>query len=72
MRQLILPGDPEFYMTLGTVTPPAPVDSVFIVRSGSLILEPATPEEVDEYLAGGEYEQRMEEMDDEDSWDVEE
>jgi hypothetical protein len=36
---------------------------VFIVRAGSLILEPATPEEVDEYLLGGEYDQRLDEMD---------
>lgn len=67
MKRLILPGDPEFHFTLGTVTPPAAPDQVFIVRSGSLIMEPATPEEVDEYLQSGEYDQRLVEMDDDDS-----
>lgn len=69
MPRLILPGDPEFYMTLGTVTPPAAPDQVFIVRAGSLILEPASPDEVDEYLHSGEYDQRLDEMESEDSWE---
>lgn len=70
MPRLILPGDPEFYTTLGTVTPPAAPDQVFIVRAGSLILEPASPDEVDEYLNGGEYDERLQEMGDceEEDW----
>lgn len=69
MKRLILPGDPEFHLTLGTVTPPAAPDQVFIVRSGSLIMEPATPEEVDEYLQSGEYDQRLVEMGEEEEGD---
>lgn len=62
MRQLILPGDPEFYATLGTTLPPSPPGSAYIVRAGSLLLEPATQEEIDEYLLGGEYDERLSEM----------
>lgn len=72
MSRLILPGDPEFYTTLGTITPPAAPDHVFIVRAGSLILEPASPAEVDDYLQSGEYEQRLAEMGDDDDWDFDE
>lgn len=61
---LLLPGDPEFERTLGTVLPPAAPGQVFIVRAGSSILEPATPDEVDEYLLGGEYDERLEELGD--------
>ncbi|MBL1179448.1 hypothetical protein [Pantanalinema sp. GBBB05] len=67
MTRLILPGDPEFYQTLGTTLPPAAPDQVFIVRAGSLILEPASPDEVDDYLQSGEYDQRLAEMGDDDS-----
>ena len=61
---ILLPGDPEYELTLGTVLPPAAPGQVFIVRAGSLILEPATPDEVDEYLMGGEYDERMGELGD--------
>lgn len=61
---LILPGDFNFDLTLGLVRPPAPVDSVFIVRPGSLIMEPVSPVEADEYLLSGEYDDRLLELED--------
>lgn len=70
MDRLILPGDPEFSLTLGVTLPPAAPDAVFVVRSGSLILEPVAPAEATEYLNSGEYDERMDEIEDEDeAWD---
>lgn len=70
MSKLILPGDSEFDFTLGTVPPPAPPGAVFIARAGSGILEPASPEEIREYLNGGEYDERMEEIDEDEEWEA--
>lgn len=73
MSALILPGDPEFDWTLGTLPPPAPAESVFVVRAGGSLLEPLSPNEVQAYLVGGEYDQRMAELgldgDDEDAFE---
>lgn len=67
---LILPGDPEFDSTLGATLPPGwqsvqaatNGDFGFIVRPGGVLLEPVTGEELDEYLEGGEYDERLEEI----------
>lgn len=69
---LILPGDPEFALTLGTALPPGweelanrlGGEYAFIARAGSGLLEPCSPDELDEYIEGGEYEQRLRECDD--------
>ena len=72
---LILPGDPEFDQTLGRNLPPnwgqvAGQNSGcfhFVARSGSGILEPVGAQDLEEYLEGGEYEERLQEMGDEDT-----
>lgn len=70
---LILPGDPEFDRTLSS--PPPNWRSVaarhrgefaFVARSGSGLLEPVSYQELDEYLEGGEYAQRLQESGQED------
>lgn len=77
MSSLILPGDPLFDVTLAT---PPPVWKVqqqltsdplnFVVDADSGILRVATPDELTEYLYGGEYDEVMEgEEDDEEWWD---
>lgn len=64
--KLILPGTQEFEDFLsGEVLPPTQRgDSVFIQRPGSLLLEAVSPEEAQEYLCSGEYDERLAEMDD--------
>lgn len=57
---LILPGHPDFYRILAT-PPPARRGQSFVVRAGSMILEPASDLALNEYLEGGEYDQRLEE-----------
>lgn len=61
---LLLPGDPEFYEILHSTPPPGWVKSVdsdfsgcLAVREGSLLLTPLTPQEEEEYLYGGEYDE---------------
>lgn len=64
---LILPGSPLYYQTLASPPPLAGgQERLFVVRTGSGILEPATPSEMREYLDGGEYDQRLEELEQED------
>jgi hypothetical protein len=64
MSQLLLPGDPGFYETLHGSLPPGwrnGVDSdfggYFAVKADSLLLEPLSPEEVADYMEGGEYDE---------------
>lgn len=72
--RLILPGDPEFNFTLGTVRPPnwretAARDGntvVFLTDAGTGIMRPATSEEAWEYIHGGEYDERLAAIDDDD------
>lgn len=67
---LILPGDPLFDFTLGAALPPgwqdaaaaAGGDFALVARAGSGILEAVPEWEVEEYLEGGEYDQRLEEI----------
>lgn len=60
---LILPGNP-LYLT--TITQPAPGDYIrsdsdaYIVRQDSLLFERVNEKELDEYLEGGEYDERLE------------
>jgi hypothetical protein len=71
---IILPGTPEFDFTLGRNLPPnwravaAQNGSSFhfVARSGSGILELVNDSDLQEYLEGGEYEERLNEMGDED------
>lgn len=71
---LILPGDPEFDFTLATAIPPGwrnvaeqiGQQVAFVAQVGSGLLRPATPDELDEYLMGGEYDERMEALGDTD------
>ncbi|HEY9657736.1 MAG TPA: hypothetical protein V6C65_04665 [Allocoleopsis sp.] len=70
MSSLILPGDPRFDFTLGTCLPggwqqvqaQTNGEFVFVARSGSGLLEAVPWQEAEEYLEGGEYEQRLAEI----------
>lgn len=71
---IILPGDPEFYLTLQTSIPPNwrqvahqdPDGFAFCARAGSGVLESMTDKDLEEYLYGGEYEERLEQIDEAD------
>lgn len=70
---LILPGDPEFEATLGTHLPPGwqvvadqlSGEFAFVADAETGILRPCSPQELEEYMHGGEYEARLEAMGDE-------
>lgn len=74
-RSLILPGDPEFNFTLATSPPPNWRQAAakgggfvnFVIEPNSGLMRPVTPEELTEYLEGGEYDERLDEI--EDDWD---
>jgi len=72
---LILPGDPEFDLTLAS--PPPNWQQVaaqhrgefaFVARSGSGLLEPVSFQELEEYLEGGEYAQRLQDSGQDDTY----
>lgn len=71
---LILPGDPAFDETLGRTLPPdwqalaySHPDYAFIAKAGQGGILSAVPwSEAEEYLEGGEYEERLLESEDED------
>ena len=71
-RSLILPGDPEFDLTLASPPPGwrqaiANQDNyAFVARSGSGLLEPVSMRDLEDYLEGGEYDQRLDEIGDDD------
>jgi hypothetical protein len=60
---LILPGDPFFYETLATPPPnwwnsfPMETEIALVSDSETGILRPASPDELWDYLYGGEYEE---------------
>lgn len=60
---LILPGD---LLYLNTITKPAPGDfltsdsDAYVIRKDTLLFERVNEAELDEYLEGGEYEDRLE------------
>lgn len=62
MKTLLLPGDPLFYETLAR-PPKMQIEhgTSFVCRVGSCVLEPVGEHDLDDYLEGGEYDQRMEE-----------
>jgi hypothetical protein len=69
---LLLPHEKAFDETLGWHVPPGhPPECNFIVRAdGSGILEPASFKQTQEYLEGGEYQERLQEIgSDGDDWD---
>ncbi len=69
---LILPGDPLFDMTLATSLPPdwqivaSAINQppVFVASADDGILRPATPDEMIDYLYGGEYDERNDSIND--------
>jgi hypothetical protein len=78
-RRIILPGDPGFDWTL--MTPPPdwrqaaakdPDGFAFVVEPGSGMVRLATADDLEEYLLGGEYDERLDEIGDNDEvyeWD---
>jgi len=64
---LILPGHPLFDLTLATARPPGWADHshdgegvAMVVDPDSGLMRPANAKEVDEYVWGGEYDERLE------------
>jgi len=75
---LILPGDPEFSETLATPPPNwrevaarLSGEFAFVAKADSGILQPVSMRELDDYIEGGEYDERLEQLGDEDFelWD---
>lgn len=64
MSLILLPGDPDFEETLGRTLPPNSGGKVCIARSGSGLLEAVDfdSQELVDYLLGGEYDVRLEEI----------
>lgn len=68
-RLIILPGDPEFDLTLCSL-PPGWVEVAnrigqqiaFVASPDSGLLRPATDAELTDYLYGGEYDERMQQL----------
>ncbi len=77
MNKLILPGTPEFDFTLGTCVPPDWKEEAFslfgeytfLADSETGLLRVASFKDTDEYLYGGEYEQRLNQLGDNDEFD---
>jgi hypothetical protein len=69
---IILPGDYGFYETLATPPPgwrsqiSSSNNAAFIVRAGSELLELVDERQLIEYTEGGEFDQRSDEMIDDD------
>lgn len=70
---LILPGNPLFNETLACIPPnwrekqSQCVGNVsFVAEPNSGLLRPVTPQELKDYVYGGEYEERLTELDDHD------
>lgn len=77
---LVLPGDPEFDQTLGSTLPPdwqsvanSSSEFCFVAKAGMGGVLTAVPWwEAQDYLEGGEYDERLEEFDEDDlleEWD---
>jgi hypothetical protein len=76
LNHLILPGHPLFEATLQSTLPPgwrqfahSNPEFGFVARAGSGILEAVSYKDLEEYIEGGEYDERLEEMGDEDVTD---
>ena len=67
-NRLILPGHPLFNLTLLTPRPDwqgvAAEDEeyAFVAEPGSGLMRPATQRELEDYLYGGEYDERLEDL----------
>jgi hypothetical protein len=69
-RLIILPCDPEWNDTLGQRLPPDWIEfshqlgqaCTFVVSAESGIMRPATPADLDDYICGGEYEERQRQL----------
>jgi hypothetical protein len=80
MSDLLLPGQPGFSETLHRLPPDwraiayqSGGDANFIVRPGNYgLVEYAAPEQVDEYLEDGEFDDRCQELEQEStpSWEI--
>lgn len=78
-RLVILPSDPGFYELLSQFLPPGwqqvrskhHGEFVFVFRAGSPLMEPVGMDEFDEYFGGGEYDDRLAEIEDDDRDDEE-
>jgi hypothetical protein len=75
--RLILPGDPLFAETLLTPRPDwreiAAKDGdtyAFIAEPGSGLMRPAGSADLEEYLYGGEYDERLEEIEEEEETEL--
>jgi hypothetical protein len=66
---IILPGDPLFDETLATPPPnwwnskPMETEIALVCDSQSGLMRPASPEELWDYVYGGEYEERLQAID---------
>lgn len=60
--KLLLPQDPSFYEILATPPPSKGQGANFVCRAGSDVAEEVNEEELDEYLEGGEYDQRLQDI----------
>ena len=75
MSNLILPGDPEFDCVLANAPPPNwrsfawdnSGECVFVADSSTGILRPANWSDTDDYVLGGEYEERLASIDEDDA-----
>ncbi len=77
-RVIILPGDPAFDWTLATPPPnwqkeaaKDPDGFAFVVEPCSGLVRVATADDLEDYLYGGEYDDRLDEIGegDDDEWD---
>jgi hypothetical protein len=67
---LLLPGDPEFNLWLYSSLPPGESALTYVVRAdGSGLLEAVDEDVFTEYIEGGEYDARLEEIGEENAAD---
>ena len=72
---IILPGHPDFNFYLHGRLPPNwretfSQESAFVVRADGVTLEMVTEKEFEEYIEGGEYDERLTQMDDEKEFEL--
>lgn len=60
---LLLPGDPGFNEILATPPPDPGRQYAYVVRAGQQAAEYVSAEDLQDYLEGGEYDQRLSEID---------
>ncbi|WP_414587411.1 hypothetical protein [Scytonema sp. PCC 10023] len=69
-NKLLLPGDPKFDLWLYSSLPPGESALTYIVRAdGSGLLEAVDEANFTEYIEGGEYHARLEEIGEDDAAD---